>query len=264
MKRRDLLSSSVLALTLGFASGCAFFERPTIPMAQQRFSAGPEPAKHLMLFLPGLGDHPEDVIEGGLIAEMDLLPQFDSVVADAHFGYYKAGVMTERLHLDIVSELRPRYDEFWIVGTSMGGYGAIAYAEKFPGSVTGLILLAPYLGQNKVLTDIEEAGGLAKWDPNGFVTNDTRTAHGVRVWAWLKEHASTEELPLVYLSTGDDDKLLRSFHLLEPALPKKRIRIIDGGHNWKTWRRLFHELALGPLHSRSRTSGSRTRGQVEP
>ncbi len=219
-------------------------------MAVVEFPSKTEQAKHLVLFLPGLGDSPENVERGGMIEEMKGAPQFDALIADAHFGYYRTGTMTTRLDEDVVHRVRSEYDEFWIVGTSMGGYGAIAYAEKFPESVTGLVLLAPYLGQGKVLADIERAGSVQNWNPEAFQTTSSRTAHGVRLWAWLKERPTRPSHPIVFLGSGDQDKLLRGFRLLSPALEANRVTIIPGGHDWTTWRKLFHRVVESTLSTR--------------
>ena len=248
-RRKPRLRSGLFLLAT-LAMGCVFFKRPVVPMKQVAFISEEQRAKHLVLFLPGLGDSPESVVEGGLIEEMRAASQFDSIIADAHYGYYRTGTLTERLHEDIVGKVRSDYDEFWIVGTSMGGYGAISYAEKFPGSVTGIVLLAPYLGEEEVLADIERAGSLAQWHPERFQTDSKRTAHGVRIWGWLKQRPNHVGDPFVYLGTGDRDKLLRGARLLIPVLRPERVRIISGAHNWKTWRRLFHPIATDILATR--------------
>jgi len=210
-------------------------------MQKLEFCDAAHPRRHLALFLPGLGDTPEDVVEAGFIEEMRAAPQFDSIIADAHFGYYRSGVVTTRLHEDIVRRVRGKYDEFWIVGTSMGGYGAVAYAEKFTSAVTGIVLLAPYLGQDKVQNNVEEAGSLAQWKPEEFKTESDRTAHAVALWAWLQQRP-TRTLPFVFVGSGDQDKHMPAVRLLRPSLPSGHTLIIPGDHDWTTWRQLFHRV----------------------
>jgi hypothetical protein len=67
----------------------------------------------------------------------------------------------------------------------------------------------------------------------------------------------TEPGPELYLGYGSDDRLARTGTLLADALPKERVFIRPGGHDWRTWRRLFSEfLDHGPLRERCRDSKS--------
>ncbi len=232
-------------------SGCVFFRSPTNPMAKESFSAVQgKSAKHLVVFLPGLGDDPEDVVEGGLIDEMKAAPQFDAVVADAHFGYYKEFVVLDRLHADVIGPIRDRYDEMWIVGVSMGGYGAVSYAERYPKEVTGVVLLAPYMGESDITEDIEEAGSLEAWRSEDFPAETKRTRHGVSIWKWLKQRPKYPDEPAIYLGCGDEDSHMRQLKLLRPVLPSDHILVRPGGHDWDVWRPLFHDIVQAELVGR--------------
>ena len=67
----------------------------------------------------------------------------------------------------------------------------------------------------------------------------------------------TEPGPELYLGYGSDDRLARTGTLLADALPKERVFIRPGRHDWRTWRRLFSEfLDHGPLRERCRDSKS--------
>lgn len=231
------LALCLLALTA--LSSCVFLRKPKTPMTQVEFPSSGE-ARHLLVMLPGLADRPEAFQKGGFIDEAQSLGQFDVVVADAHFGYYRTFGVRERLMEDVIAPIRGDYEELWLVGVSMGGYGAIAFAEKYPGEVTGIVLLAPYLGQNKVVRDIEAAGSLSAWDPDAFDDKGSeRTAHSVTIWRWLQAHGQQTEEPIVLLGSGEDDRHMREMRLLEPVLPSERVRVVPGGHDWGPWRQLF-------------------------
>lgn len=65
---------------------------------------GPEAAKTLIVFLPGLGDAPEDFEQHGFIRAVrktGLLA--DLVFVDAHYGYYANKSILHRLHEDVLS-----------------------------------------------------------------------------------------------------------------------------------------------------------------
>lgn len=217
-------------------------------MAKEAFpSSSQRSAKHLVVFLPGLGDGPDDVVDGGFIAELKSAPQFDAVIADAHFGYYKEFALLERLRADVIAPIRTRYDEMWIVGVSMGGYGAVSYAERYPQEVTGIVLLAPYLGEDEITDDIEAAGSLAAWHSENFPADTQRTRHGVTVWKWLQERPEHVGEPVIYLACGDEDSHMRQLSLLRPALPENHVLLRPGGHDWDVWRPLFHDIVRSEL-----------------
>jgi pimeloyl-ACP methyl ester carboxylesterase len=248
---REFLGPIALAVS-GFAvSGCVFFRSPETPMAKEKFSSPKaHSAKHLAVFLPGLGDDPQDVVDGGLIDELKLAPQFDAVIADAHFGYYKEFVVLERLHADVIAPLRKQYDEMWIIGISMGGYGAVSYAERYPEEVTGVVLLAPYMGEEEITEDIEKAGSLSAWDPQKFPAETKRTRHGVKIWTWLKQRPKHVGDPTIYLGCGEDDSHMRQLALLRPVLQPDHILVRSGGHDWDVWRPLFHDIVGKELSQR--------------
>lgn len=248
MRRRSLLVMIGLILA---TTGCAFFRKPKVPMDYSSFeSPGPEKARHLVLFLPGLLDRPEDLVEGGMIAELEKAPQFDALIADAHLGYYEHMRVLDRLQEDVVGPVRDRYDELWIVGISMGGYGAVAYAERYPDEVTGVVLLAPYLGQKKIIKSVEKAGGIAAWDPSDVEAKSSRTQHGVTLWKWLGARPEHPDAPIVYLTSGESDSHMRQLAVLRSALPEERVRTVPGGHDWEAWRPLFAGIVRDELSRR--------------
>lgn len=241
---------ALLALTLVLMPSCVFFRKAETPMRKVEFPSN-EDARHLLVMLPGLADRPEAFEKGGFIDEARALPKFDVVVADAHFGYYRSFGVRERLMEDVIAPIRDGYDELWLVGVSMGGYGAIAFAEKYPGQVTGILLLAPYLGQNKVVKDIESAGSLGAWDPEAFdAKGSERTAHSVTIWRWLQTGGNRPKGPIVLLGSGRDDRHMRELKLLVPLLPSDRVRVVPGGHDWDPWQRLFQWAVAEHLSQR--------------
>ena len=72
----------------------------------------------------------------------------------------------------------------WLGGISLGGYLAIAYAERYPQEIDGLCLFAPYLGNHIVTGEIERANGVRGWDPGKVADDDDER----RIWRFIKEH----------------------------------------------------------------------------
>jgi alpha-beta hydrolase superfamily lysophospholipase len=56
------------------------------------------------------------------------------------------------------------YEKIILVGTSLGGHGALLYITKHSEDVDGVVVLAPFLGGGRVVEAIEKAGSLGKWE----------------------------------------------------------------------------------------------------
>ncbi len=68
--------------------------------------------------------------------------------------------------MDVVLPARAAgYDTIWLAGTSLGGIGALLYLRDHPDDLAGVLALAPYLGEEGVIREIERAGGPASWQP---------------------------------------------------------------------------------------------------
>jgi pimeloyl-ACP methyl ester carboxylesterase len=212
-------------------------------------------AKCLMVFLPGGGDSAESFVRHGFVD--DVLAQrysVDVVAADATLGYYARGVFAERLWRDVVHRRRLRgYQEVWVVGPSLGGFGSLLYARERPaGEVTGVLALAPYLGSDgELFESIKNAGGLRRWQaPKPQAIHEA--SYAPELWRWLQAVATRREPgPELYIGYGNQDRLAEVDGLAADILPKAHVFTGDGGHRWTTWRQLFRRfLKDGPLRAR--------------
>lgn len=216
--------------------------------------AAPQP-RGALVFLPGFSDGPDDFIEHGFVElAKQHAPGFDVFATNAHFRYYAKWNLLQRLHDDVIGPLRDQgYERVWLVGISMGGLGCLAYAEAYPDQVDGLILLAGYMGPKDLIEEVEEAGGLAKWQPGDTsqIEDDEDRLYR-EIWAFLKREAGPVgggEVDL-YLGFGDKDRLSRPAGLVAAQLPPEQVLTIEGGHKWVTWRPLFAELLPRALAQR--------------
>jgi hypothetical protein len=202
----------------------------------------------LVVFLPGLGDHETDFVDHGFLDALSAraLP-VDAVAANATFGYYANRSIVTRLEEDVLRPARDAgYKQIWLVGISMGGMGArlAAKAAKAGPSgeptIAGALLMAPYLGDDAILQEIDRAGGVARWNPGPIAEGDYQRD----VWRFLKEATARdrESRPVLYLAAGDQDKLRFGHRLLRDALPSDRVLSTHGTHDWAPWAILWADF----------------------
>ncbi len=129
-----------------------------------------------------MGDTADDYERHGFI---DAVKQTgwpaDLVLVDAHYGYYANRTILDRLHADIFESAKALgYRDRWLVGISLGGFGALLYASRHALEVTGVVAIAPYLGGSAMGQEIVRAGGVGSWTPttiDDYGTNDS-SGHG--------------------------------------------------------------------------------------
>ncbi|HYG61508.1 MAG TPA: alpha/beta fold hydrolase [Thermoanaerobaculia bacterium] len=237
MSIRKVLPAIVLCLLGG---GCYRPQPTSVPLRTLPVaSALPEGGERcLVVLLPGRGDKPEDFVTNDFAVTLRQAGSTCEVLAvDAHLGYYYEGIIDTRLREDvIVPALARGIEEVWLVGISLGGLGSILYTRDHPGEVAGVVLLAPFLGPDEVVNEVEEAGGLSRWTPTEpLAERDLR-----RLWLWLKRYdAAAPRQPPIYLAYGQGDRFARKNALMAEALPEDHVFVLPGGHTWRTWRRLW-------------------------
>jgi len=221
--------------------------RPPVPMAAIKDGFQPAPARCLIVFLPGRSDEARTFVEEGflgLVREARL--SADLIAANATFPYYASGTFVTRLEADVLAPARlGGYEQTWLVGASMGGFGGLFYASQHPEQVHGVLALAPWLGDRPLLEEIRDAGGLSLWHPppaEAFTADNFQR----QLWRWLKEEAvEGRPGPAIWLGWGSSDRLGPADQLLGEALPPQRVLSAPGGHNWGTWRELLRQFLAG-------------------
>jgi len=197
-----------------------------------------ERARVLLVMLPGTRDVPEDFVEHGFVEAIRNrgLP-VDVVAVDAHMEYYAEHSILDRLAADVIIPARKHgYARIWLMGISLGGFGSVAYAREHATEIEGMILLAPYLGPQSLIAEVERAGGLGGWQPGEILRDDEER----RVIAWLGEYRVKDPtLPAIYLGYGSHDRFIEAAELLAQRLPAERVVTVKGGHDWPTWTRLW-------------------------
>jgi len=238
---------SLSLLTIAAATGCA--SSTQVPIPSTAHEARKPPPRCAAVMLPGKGDPGESYSENRVVERLQAAePHVEVVTVDAHFGYYRERNLLPRLDEDVLSSLRVRGIETnWLVGTSMGGIGSLLMAQEHPELVDGIILVAPYLGRKATLKSVEEAGGLAAWQPP-----QDQSEWDIALWVWLKGYADGAQRPPIYLAYGEQDGGAEAHKLLADVLPDGRVFTTEGGHGWKVWNPLWDQIlsSVGHLCSR--------------
>ena len=183
-----------------------------------------------LILLPGAYMHARDFVTHGFVSTA-ARGFADIAAVETGMQAYLDGSIVRRLHEAISSDAK-----VWLAGVSLGGMGALLYAQAYPDAVAGLLLMAPFIGTRGVVAEVIEAGGFESWQPPA---GDGATDEHLLL-EWLKSSR-----PEIHLAYGEDDRFAASYRLLAGLLPAERVVTGPGGHDWKTWTSLWDRL----LHS---------------
>ncbi len=145
---------------------------------------------------------------------------------------YGAAELTEQLR---AVALREGLARFHLMGISLGGWGSVLYAQQHQQAINGMLLLAPFLGERKVFDEILAAGGLDAWRPATVHPEDDQRL-GL---AWLADFKQSEASLKLNLGYGASDRFSKSNALIGARLPADQVQVIPGGHDWRTWLKLW-------------------------
>lgn len=233
--------ASAFAALLSLAA-CFSIPAPRTPVSALSFEhTGPHRAHTLIVLLPGRFNTPQEFVDQGFVEsvrERDLA--VDLRILDAHLGYYVNRVFEKRLREDVFAPARLRgYDTIWVAGISMGGLGTFLYADAHPEDVDGIFAMAPYLGEEAVIAEVEKAGGLMAWKPGVIDPLD----YSRLLWAWLQGYgAPGARRPPLFLAYGTADRFAPSIAMLARHLPPERVFRDQGGHDWPVWLKLWEQF----------------------
>lgn len=230
---RALAIASIVLLL----AGCINTGDRRQPIPTQAFT-GAQPARVLIVVLPGRWDDVQDMADAGVAEVIRLAwPEADVILTGASMAYYTDGGLATRLHEEVILPARQRgYQEIWMTGASMGGMGTLLYERQYPGELQGLVLLAPYLGGRAILKEITEVGGIAQWRPGPVPETMDRSNYQEELWRYLQTWLQRpEQGQRVWLAYGADDRLRDAVPVIAPLLSKEQILLRPGGHTWDVW-----------------------------
>lgn len=223
----------------------------------------------VLYLLHGYGGRETDWIRLSRVVKYAQDYDFIIVCPDGQNGWYTNSPITKKkyedyLMNDVMSVVDKRYRTMTarhsraIAGLSMGGYGALKLALKYPqrfyfaASFSGA-LYVPVSSRpdNKILSEsLRNAFGDEKTDH--WSSNDP--------FILIDAAQNPASLPYLYISTGKDDNLPRIVETSRALAEKLRVKGIlyeyhelPGGHTWVFWdreiRTLLRRLSeFDPLH----------------
>lgn len=230
MKRRlFLIVVAMLALVFGLAG--AFLWIPPGPLERLDYIGPTSDRRTLVVLLPGIFD------SAGMFAEHGFIDtarahgiDADLLAVDADLRYYGQGVIVEHLHGDVIAPARASgYRRIVIVGISLGGFGALLYANAHPAQIDRVIVISPFLGK---ASDDARDPAVRLGQRNGEAA----------LWEWLRTGAAAQARPPLFLAYGEQDKFAVPNSRLAQLMPIERVLRISGEHEWTTWRRLWKRI----------------------
>ena len=246
---RARLLFTVLSIAGAALCGCAAVTRAPVPMRSLDYPHASPPAKCLFVFLPGMGDRAETFEQRGFVEALrGRSLSVDIRASDATFGYYRKGTFLERFEADVIAPAKARgYQEIWLAGPSMGGFGSLFYARAHTADITGVLAIAPFLGDKELIAEIAAAGGLENWRAPPRVEQMNPDNYQREMWRWFQAVAQGRETaPLIFVGYGTADRLGAADSLLTAELPPARVFLTDGAHEWPAWRRVLESFLDSP------------------
>ena len=190
-----------------------------------------------MLWLPGAYNVPEDFVQAGFgaaVAQRGL--SLDLEFIDLELRYLGDEGPLLELRNDVLLPLREAGVEVWLGGISLGGLLALHFASSSCAGLAGLCLLAPYLGNRMLIAEIGRARGLENWQAGGRLDDDVER----QIWRFIQRRRA-DAAPL-YLGFGREDRFASALELLAANLPANSVDVIEGGHDWPTWTKLWEKF----------------------
>jgi len=199
-------------------------------------AAAPVPAPTRMAWLPGAYHSAEDFESAGFAAAARTRrTPIDLIFVDPELAHVSDRSVLERLRSDIVLPARAAGVSIWLGGISLGGLLALDYAAVHPDEIDGLCLLAPYLGNRILTAEIARAPGVGAWQPGELAETDEER----RIWRFIKTRRAD---PPLHLGFGRQDRFAAAHRLAADTLPPAAVDVIEGGHDWPTWLRLWENF----------------------
>ena len=203
-----------------------------------------------VVLLPAAYTTPDDFLREGFVkAARDRLLPVDLVFVELKLQHLTDRTILRRLRHEVVLPARALgCRSIWLGGISLGGFVALAYAERYPQEIDGLCLFAPYLGNHIVTGEIERANGVHEWSPGELADDDDER----RMWRFIKEHRA-QPSPL-HLGFGRDDRFADSHRMMASALAPESVDVVPGGHEWPVWRQLWENFLDARLPANTATT----------
>ena len=224
----------------------------------------------VLYLLHGLTGHYSDWLTKTNVADYAAQYRMIVVMPEGKDGWYtdSATVPNDKYESYVLKELIPDVQKRYrtietrfgrgVAGLSMGGYGALRFGLKSPGtfafaaSLSGALAAASWTEK-----DLKDPGAardsvLSVFGPAG---SDTRKANDIFEGVRSMTPNRVAGLPYLYLDCGTEDGLFSSNQQFAALLREKKIpheyRELPGDHNWAYWDQQVQEvlkIAAQKLH----------------
>jgi pimeloyl-ACP methyl ester carboxylesterase len=214
-----------------------------------------EPAQHgrvaatRVVLLPAAYAAPEDFLRAGFVtAVRERNLAIDLVFVEPQLPHLTDRTILQQLRRELLLPAREQgCRALWLGGVSLGGFAALACAQRHPRDIDGLCLLAPYLGSHLVTGEISRANGLRHWTAGEVADHDEER----RIWRFIQRQSAHPAR--LHLGFGREDRFADAQRLMAAALAPESLDVVPGGHEWPVWRHLWENF-LSIRFSANRTT----------
>ncbi|MGI9284938.1 MAG: hypothetical protein ACR2P1_06085 [Pseudomonadales bacterium] len=238
----DFKHHIVMLVTAILLTACGITRTPIPSLSYPGSEAAQtQSGKKLLVVLRGMGGSEKSFEKHGFIAALQKqYPEFDVVAPNAHFGYYRKRSITQRLSVDIIDPaIAVGYEEIWLAGVSLGGFGNLVYLRCCETKITGVVLISPFSGKKNLHDDVN-AYLDGKQGPPWVGTNKSEDSI-MGIWRWLIENREILGGGRVWLGYGNEDRL-SGHDLLARLIPDDQVVKLSGGHKVEVFMRIWREI----------------------
>lgn len=228
-----------LLTALPLASCRVLLPEASRPVRRLDFTASQDKADELVILLPGRHSRPEEFVREGIVKQVqERRPGARVTVPDLHLGYYQNRTATACLWEEMIRPARDEKLKVSLLGISLGGLGALITYLDYPAAVDEVMLLAPYLGEEPLFTEIRTSGPPAGLKADRQSPRNQEEAMRM-LWARLLDQKKSQpQRPLpITLACGKKDRHLAANRLFaDRLLAPHQYQEVEGGHDWPAWR----------------------------
>jgi len=157
------------------------------------------------------------------------------VLAEVRAAYFSDASIVQRIRASVVEPARAEgLARVWLAGVSLGGLACLCHAARH-GDVERMALFAPYPGTRELLREIDEAGGIERWDAAAKPLDPEREA-----WRWLRDHGPRAQRLDCWFASGD--RFAAGQRRIAMRLPAAAVHEVAGEHEWKDWRGMWNDF----------------------
>ena len=203
---------------------------------------GDETGRKLVVLLPTMGGKGKYYHEQGFIEALrERGAGADIIALDVSQDLYLGKRVVEILKTEVITPAKHKgYEAIILVGTSLGGHGALLYVTEYPKDVYAVVLFAPFVTGFPPAKLVQEPGGLNKWEGNCPFTEWT---YACSLWKAIKHYGSDpSKRKGIFLAYGTEDRFAKECSILGKFLPPRNVFITSGGHDWTTWNKLWIDM----------------------